>query len=183
VLLVVAGPSGVGKGTIVRELLAARPDVWFSVSMTTRAPRPGEVHGRDYLFVDRAEFEARQAAGGFLESFDVYGDLKGTPRAPVEEHLARGEHVLLEIDVQGALAVREVFPDAVLVFVQAPDPDEQRRRLIARATDDPGQLAVRLATAAAELEMAHEFDHVVVNDDVGRAVRQLAGILDGHTAG
>src|SRR5207249_963618 len=123
-------PSGVGKGTIVQGLLARRPDLWFSVSMTTRPARPGEVDGRDYSFVARSTFEALRAAGGFLESFEVYGELKGTPRAPVEEHLARGQSVLLEVDVQGARAVQRAFPEATIVFVRAPDPEEQRRRLI-----------------------------------------------------
>src|SRR3954469_8205837 len=128
-LLVLAGPSGVGTGTIVERLLARVPGVWESVSYTTRPARPGEVDGVDYHFVSRAEFEALRDGGGFLEWFEVFGDLKGTPRGPVEERLATGADVLLEIDVQGALAVRQVFPDAVLVFVKPPSLDELRRRL------------------------------------------------------
>lgn len=176
----VAGPSGVGKGTIVRKLLARDRRLWLSVSATTRARKEGEVAGRDYLFVDRSDFGRRCDRGEFLEWFDVYGDLYGTPRAPVEEHLAAGDDVVLEIDVQGALAVKEAFPDAVLVFVKAPSRDEQRRRLLARGREDPAVMERRLARAAAEETAADRFDHVVVNDDVDRAVAEVAAILAGH---
>jgi guanylate kinase len=163
----------------VRRLLARDPRVWFSVSATTRPPRPAEVGGRDYLFVGRGEFERLRAAGGFLESFDVYGDLKGTPRAPVEEHLARGDDVLLELDVQGAMAVREAFPDALLVFVKPPSRAVQRRRLASRDKGaDPAYLERRLAEAEAEEAAAHHFDAVVVNDDLDRAVAEVAAILE-----
>jgi guanylate kinase len=175
---VIVGPSGVGKGTVVRKLLERDPSIWLSVSVTTRAPRPGEVDGVDYRFVDRDEFLAIRDAGGFLEWFDVFGELKGTPRAPVEEHLAAGQDVLLEIDVQGALAVREAFPDAaLLVFVRPPSREEQRRRLVERGVDDPAEIERRLAGAAAEEAYAGEFDAVVVNDDVDTAVDEVAGIL------
>ena len=176
-LLVIAGPSGVGKGTVVKKLLERDPSLWLSVSATTRPPRPGEAHGVDYLFIDKPEFEALRDADGFLEWFEVYGDLKGTPRGPVEEHLAAGDDVLLEIDVQGALKVRDVFPEAVLVFVRPPSPEELRRRLAARGTESPADLERRLAAAAAEEAQADRFDEVVVNDDVERAVAQVAGIL------
>jgi guanylate kinase len=170
----------VGKGTIVRRLLARDPRLWFSVSATTRPRRADEVEGRDYLFLDRDEFERLRDAGGFLEWFDVYGDLKGTPRAPVEEHLAAGDDVLLEVDVQGALAVREAFPDAVLVFIRVPSRDEQRRRLLERGEDDPEAIERRLARADAEEALADRFDAVVVNDDPDRAADQVAAILRAH---
>jgi guanylate kinase len=179
VLLVLAGPSGVGKGTIVARLRTEVPDLWESVSCTTRAPRPGEVDGVDYRFLTRADFEALRDAGGFLEWFEVFGDLKGTPRGPVEEHLAAGDDVLLEIDVQGALAVRQQLPEAVLVFVAPPSAAELRRRLEARATETPEALERRLTAAAAEQARASEFDAVVVNDDVARATAEVAGILAG----
>lgn len=173
----VAGPSGAGKGTVVRELLARDPRLWLSVSATTRARRPGEVEGRDYTFVSREEFERLRDGDGFLEWFDVYGDLKGTPRAPVAEHLAAGDDVLLELDVNGAMAVREQFPDAVLVFVRPPSREAQRQRLVERGHDEPGAVERRLDEADAEEAQAWRFDAVVVNDDVGRAVDQVAAIL------
>ena len=174
-----AGPSGVGKGTIVAGLLARDPGLWASVSYTTRPPRPDEIDGVDYHFVTRAEFEALRDSGGFLEWFEVFGDLKGTPRAPVEERLAAGGDVLLEIDVQGALKVRQGFPEALLVFVKPPSPEELRRRLASRGTESPADLERRLAAAAEEEAQAGEFDAVVVNDDVDQAVGQVAGILAG----
>jgi len=164
----------------VRRLLDRDPRLWFSVSATTRPRRADEVEGRDYLFLDREEFERLRDAGGFLEWFDVYGDLKGTPRAPVEEHLAAGADVLLEVDVQGALAVRGAYPDAVLVFVKAPSRDEQRRRLVERGEDDPEAIERRLARADAEEALADRFDAVVVNDDPDRAAEEVAAILRGY---
>ncbi len=173
-----AGPSGAGKGSIVRRLLEREPALWWSVSVTTRQPRAGEVEGVDYRFVSRDDFEAARDAGGFLEWFEVYGDLKGTPRAPVEEHLAAGDDVLLEVDVQGAMAVRRAFPDALLVFVRPPSRSVQRRRLLERDPQaDPADLERRLAEAEAEEALAAQFDGVVVNDDLDRAVEQVAAIL------
>src|SRR4029077_17637746 len=160
------------------------PDLQWSVSWTTRAARPGETPGVDYHFKTREEFEAVRDAGGFLEWFEVYGDLKGTPRAFVTESLGAGHDVLLEIDVQGALAVREVEPDALLVFVRAPSPEEQRRRLEERAADDPEAIDRRLAGAAAEEEIARaQFDAVIVNDDVERAATELAAIVESRRSG
>jgi guanylate kinase len=176
-LLVVAGPSGVGKGTIVRRLLERDPYLWYSVSATTRAPRAGEVDGRDYRFLSRGDFEQLRDEGGFLEWFEVYGDLKGTPRAPVEERLAREDDVVLELDVQGALAVREQFPDALLVFVKPPSRAEQRRRLEERGQDTQESVMRRLAQAEAEEALEDRFDAVVVNKDVDRATEELAAIL------
>ena len=175
-----AGPSGVGKGTIVRKLLERDPHLWLSVSATTRSRRDGEVDGKDYVFLDRHEFERIRDEGGFLEWFDVYGDLYGTPRGPVEAHLADGDDVLLEVDVQGALAVREKYPDAVLVFVKAPSREEQRRRLLDRGQDDPEAIERRLAQAEEEEQAADRFDAVVVNDDADRAAREVAAILGTH---
>jgi guanylate kinase len=181
VLLVLAGTSGAGKGTIGRLLLQREPSLRWSVSWATRPPRPGEIDGRDYWFRSREEFERLRDAGGFLESFDVYGDLKGTPREPIERWLAEGDDVLLEIDVQGALKVKRALPEAVLVFVKTPSRDEQRRRLTERGHDDPEAIERRLAEATAEEQVAAEhFDRVVVNDDLERAVGEVAGILAGR---
>lgn len=178
VLLVVAGPSGVGKGTILRRLLAEEPDLWFSVSLTDRPPRSDEVDGRDYCFVSREEFERIRGEGGFLEWFEVFGDLKGTPRGPIEERLAAGGDVLLEIDVQGALAVRAQMPDALLVFVRPPSREVQRERLTGRDPDaDAAGLETRLAQADAEEAEAEHFDAVVVNDDLDRAVAEIRAFL------
>jgi len=182
VLLVLAGPSGVGKGTIVGALLDRDPSLWYSISATSRPPRPGEVDGRDYRFLSRGDFESLVAEGGFLEWFDVYGDLKGTPRAPVQKHLAAGDDVLLEIDVQGALAVRESFPDAVLVFVRPPSREAQRERLERRGTDAPEVIDRRLAEAEAEEALADRFDAVVVNDAADAAVSEVAAILNRRRA-
>ena len=146
--------------------------------MTNRAPRPGEVEGRDYHFISTEEFDALRDAGGLLESFEVYGDLKGTPRAPIEEHLAAGDDVLVEVDVNGARAIREALPDAFIVFVRPPSRAAQTARLRAR---DPGAsdatLARRLAEAAAEEAQAGGFDAVVVNDEAARAVGELEALL------
>jgi len=179
VLLVLAGTSGAGKGTLGRLLRAQDPSLGWSVSWTTRPARPGEIPGLDYHFVSREEFEALRDAGGFLECFEVYGDLKGTPRQFVDEALAQGHDVMLELDVNGALAVREKIPDALLVFVRAPSRDEQRRRLEDRAADDPDAIERRLARAEAEEQVARErFDAVIVNDDVDRAAAELTAILE-----
>ncbi len=183
-LLVVAGPSGVGKGTLLRGLLEREPNLWFSVSATTRVPRAGEVNGVDYWFVTRDDFERVRDDGGFLEWFEVYGDLKGTPLHPIETALADGQDVLLEVDVQGALAVRDVMPGAVLVFVRSPSADVQRARLLRRGSETPDSVERRLATAAIEENQVDRFDHVVVNeeDQVEQGVERLAAILAGHRA-
>jgi guanylate kinase len=177
VLLVIAGPSGVGKGTIVARLKEREPALSWSVSWTTRAPRAGEVHDVDYHFTTRDEFERLRDADGFLEWFEVYGDLKGTPEAAVSDALAAGRDVLLEVDVNGALAVRRKHPEAVLVFVRPPSREEQRLRLERRGQDTPEQIERRLAAAAAEERQAEQFDFVVENDDVDRAVGEVAAIL------
>lgn len=185
VLLVLSGPSGVGKGAVGKALRARFPDLAWSVSWATRAPRAGEQHGVDYFFVSRDEFLAERDAGGFLEWFDVYGDLKGTPKAPVLEHLAAGRDVLVEVDVQGALAIKEALPEAVLVFLRPPSREAQRERFLRRAGDDASQLATleqRLDAAAAEEALAPRFDYVVVNDDLERAVDEVAAILTSRRA-
>jgi guanylate kinase len=179
VLLVLAGTSGAGKGTIGARLRASDPRLHWSVSWTTRPARAGEVEGVDYHFVTRAEFERLRDAGGFLEWFEVYGDLKGTPAEYVRRELDAGHDVMLEIDVQGALAVKRALPEALLVFVQAPSREEQRRRLEARGSETPESIARRLDRAEAEERTgAEEFDAVVVNDDVDRAVGRVAAILN-----
>lgn len=177
-LVVVVGPSGVGKGTVIRELLAAHPEVWLSVSATTRAPRPGEVDGVHYTFVSDHEFDDLVASGGMLEWAEVFGmNRYGTPRNPVQEHLARGEDVLLEVDLAGARQVRETAPDAIQVFIAPPSFAELEGRLRGRATESDEARARRLATAHEELAAVDEFDLVIVNSDVSDAARQLAAVM------
>lgn len=173
-----AGPSGVGKGTLVRELIDRHPEIWISISATTRAPRAGEVSGVHYLFLDEAEFLASKEDGGFLEAFEVFGNWYGTPREPVVDRLDQGFDVLLEIDTVGALAVQDLAEDDEAisvrsVFVRAPSRAEQERRLRLRATDSEDTIERRLAEAETEESRAHRFDSVIVNDDLDAALRRL----------
>ncbi len=180
-LYVVAGPSGAGKTTVIKKALE-EVEVRLSVSATTRAPRPGEVDGRDYLFLSEEEFERLEEAGEFLEWEEVYGHRYGTPRGPVEEAIAGGEDVLLEIDVKGALAVERLVPGARLVFIMPPSSDDLKDRLEGRA-DGKTEIDRRLEVAPWELEVgARDFDEVIVNDDLEEAAARLAGVLRGETA-
>lgn len=174
----ISGPSGVGKGTVVRRLLEARSPLVFSVSCTTRDPRPGEVDGAQYRFVSEEEFDRLVAGGAFLEWARVFGERYGTLAADVERALGEGRDMLLEVDVQGARSVRERVPEAVLVFLQPPSEEELARRLAARGTEAGDDLARRLAEARREMAQATWFDHVVVNDDVGRAADAVLAIID-----
>jgi guanylate kinase len=177
-LVVLAGPTAVGKGTLVRALRDHNPEVWVSVSATTRAPRPGEVDGVHYRFVSDDEFDDMIAAGKFLEWAVVHGTHRyGTLRAPVEEHLAARVPSILEIDLQGARQVKETMPDALFVFVAPPSWEELERRLVGRGTEGPEERARRLETARDELAAASEFDLIVVNDELERAVDELEGIV------
>jgi len=177
---VIAGPSGVGKGSVVRSIMERVPDApALSVSVTTRAPRPGEVHGVHYLFVSDAAFDRMIEERDLLEWAPVVGHRSGTPRHPVEESLAGGRDVILEIDVQGAEQVRRLVPDAVLIFLAPPSMQELERRLRGRGTETEDGIAGRLAVAEREMERRPLFDHVVVNDDLVRASSQVAAIIDG----
>ncbi len=173
-LVVLAGPTAVGKGTVAAYVRAHFPHVWLSVSMTTRAPRPGEVDGVHYHFVDHHEFDRLVAAGELLEYAVVHGRAKyGTPRGPVERALREGRLALLEIDLQGARQVRETMPGALFAFLSPPSWEELVRRLVGRGTETPEEREARLATARRELAAAAEFDIVIVNDDVRRASEEL----------
>jgi guanylate kinase len=178
-IIVVAGPSGVGKGSVVRELLARDPEgLALSVSVTTRPARPGEVDGVDYRFVDAATFDRMVAAGELLEWAEVFGGQRyGTPAEPVRRALAAGRDVILEVDVQGAAQVRERVPDAVLVLLVPPSLEELERRLRGRGTESEGRIAERLRRARSELDEVRRFDHVVVNDDVAAAADRVAAII------
>ncbi|UER54194.1 guanylate kinase [Kineosporiaceae bacterium SCSIO 59966] len=173
-LTVLAGPTAVGKGTVSADVRARYPQVWVSVSATTRPPRPGEVDGVHYRFVDDATFDQMIADGGLLEWAVVHGRYRyGTPRDPVRKALAKGRPALLEIDLQGARQVRQTMPDALFVFLAPPSWEELVRRLVGRGTEDPEERERRLATARVELAAESEFDVTVVNDDVHRATDEL----------
>jgi guanylate kinase len=172
----------VGKGTVVRRLLTNHPEVRLSVSVTTRRPRSSERDAIDYRFVTDDEFDRLIEGGELLEWAEIVGHRSGTPAGPVEEALAAGTDVLLEIDVQGAFQVRERVPGAVLIFLDPPSLEELERRLRARGTEDEARLARRLETAGGELEQRPFFDHVVVNDDVDRATSELEAILEASRA-
>jgi len=176
---VLAGPSGVGKGTIVRRLLVRDPDrLRLSVSATTREPRPAEVDGVDYRFVSDDAFDAMVADGELLEWAEIVGHRSGTPRAFVDEQLAEGRDVILEIDVAGAAQVRERVPEAVLVFLEPPSLEELERRLRGRGTESEAAIRDRLAVAQDELAQTAWFDHVIVNDDAARATEEAAAIIE-----
>ena len=175
--VVIAAPSGAGKTSLARSLVQRSPGLEFSVSATTRPPRPQEQHGRDYYFVDDAEFDRKTAQGELLEWAEVHGRRYGTPRRSIEEPLARGHTVVLDIDVQGAWQVRSAFPAAVLIFILPPNVAELTRRLSGRGSEGEAELKVRMETARRELGAARDFDYVVVNDDFEAAVSALQAIL------
>jgi guanylate kinase len=172
-LIVVSGPSGAGKSTLIRASLEEVPELAYSVSATTRRPRPGEVDGIDYIFLSRQEFERWIQEGRFLEWAEYSGNLYGTPERKVEEFLDEGKSVILELELQGARQVRVKRPDAVMVFVRAPSLEETRRRLTGRATESEEALESRLATAVGEVAARDEFDHEVINENRERARRDM----------
>ncbi|MCA0179642.1 MAG: guanylate kinase [Actinobacteria bacterium] len=178
-LTVLAGPTAVGKGSVSAYIREHVPSVWLSVSATTRPPRPGEVDGVHYHFVDDAQFERLLAEGELLEWAVVHGRAKyGTPRGPVLAAIAEGRSPLLEIDLQGARQVRESMPEALFVFLAPPSWEELVRRLVGRGTESEGERERRLDTARVELAAVREFDVVIVNDDVERAARELVSLMD-----
>nr|WP_245725672.1 guanylate kinase [Propionibacterium cyclohexanicum] len=175
---VISGPTAVGKGTVVSRLQKLYPQIFVSVSATTRPPRPGEVDGVSYHFLDDRSFDQLLASGGLLEWATVHGAARyGTPREPVERAVAQGRRVVLEIDLQGARQVRESYPKAVQIFLAPPSWDELIRRLRGRGTETPAQQARRLRTAREELAAESEFDHVVVNDEVQKTIDELVGLM------
>jgi guanylate kinase len=176
-VFVITGPSGVGKGTLIRTLRERMPELELSVSATTRGPRPGETDGVDYHFLSDAEFQRRVDAGDFVEHATYSGRRYGTLRSELDRRTGAGAPVVLEIEVQGARQVRETMPEAIRVFIAPPSREALRTRLVGRGTDDAAEVAARLRTADAELAAQDEFAHVVVNDRLDDAVEELTGIV------
>ena len=177
IVFVITGPSGVGKGTLIRTLRERIPELDLSVSATTRAARPGEEHGVHYHFLDDAEFEARVQAGDFVEHARYAGHQYGTLRSELERRMAEAAGVVLEIEVQGARQIRAAMPEAVQVFIAPPSEEALRTRLVGRGTDAPEQVEARLRTAREELRAQREFPHVVVNDRLDEAVDELEALV------
>lgn len=175
-LIVISGPSGAGKGTICKALLD-KNDFWLSVSATTRQPREGEVHGKNYYFIDREEFLSRIKNNDFLEYAEVYGNFYGTPKSNVIEMLENGKDVILEIDIQGALKVKEVFPEGVFIFILPPSMEELKKRIIKRGSETPESLMTRFKSAYKEINYVSKYSYAVVNDTVEEAVKKIESIV------
>jgi guanylate kinase len=176
-LIVISAPSGAGKTSIARGILARHPGMRFSVSATTRPRRAGEADGRDYFFLSREEFERRVAAGAFAEWEEIYGDLYGTLCSEIDRALESGETLLFDVDVKGGLSVKKLYPEAVLIFVEPPGMDVLIERLQNRRTEDPAALQRRLERVPMELSLGMRFDHRVVNDVLERAIDEVDGIV------
>jgi guanylate kinase len=181
-VFVITGPSGVGKGTLIRTLLERMPDLELAVSATTRSPRPGEDHGVHYHFLDDAEFDRRVAEGDFVEHAEYSGRRYGTLRSELEKRVEAGHSVVLEIEVQGARQIARTMPDAVRIFIAPPSEETLRLRLVGRGTDDMDQIERRLEVAKAELQAQDEFAHIVHNDRLDEAVGELEQIVRSASA-
>lgn len=177
-LIVVTGPSAVGKGTICHALRQETPNLHWSVSCTTRKQRPGEVHGKDYFFIDEAEFRRRIEAGELLEWAQVYSNYYGTPRQYVDEMIENGHDIILDIDMQGARRVRDMYPGSVFVFVIPPSMEALRQRIIGRGTESDEAVRLRLEQAPKWIEEGLQYDYVIVNDDLQEAVRHLRTVIE-----
>ncbi len=177
ILIVVSGFSGAGKGTLMKRLLERYDNYALSISMTTRLPRPGEEHGKHYFFVDRDEFEKHIEDDGLIEYADYCGNYYGTPRAYVEKCLEEGRDVILEIEIQGALKIKNKFPDAVLLFVTPPDAGELQRRLASRGTETEDVIRKRLSRAVEEAQGVEKYDYIVVNDELEKCVEDIHAIM------
>ncbi|PMB18579.1 guanylate kinase [Fischerella thermalis] len=178
-LIVLTGPSGVGKGTLMRSLLARHPELYYSVSATTRSPRPGEIDGKDYYFISRSKFEQLVAAGEFLEWAEFAGNYYGTPREPVINQICSGKLVLLEIELEGARQIRRSFPEALSIFILPPSFSELEKRIRTRGQDSEEAIARRLRRAQEEINAADEFDIQIVNDDFETTLKSIEATLFG----
>lgn len=177
-LIIISGPSGVGKGTLCDKVLSKYPDIAKSVSITTRQPRKGEINGRDYYFVTKEQYDEIKNRDGFLETFSIYGNYYGTPSDFVTQKLDSGVNVLLEIDVQGALTVKNKMPEAKLIFIAPPSIEHLKSRLSKRNTEDETSYNIRINAAQAELDNKEKYDYIVVNDDLETAANKICGIID-----
>lgn len=177
-LIVVSGPSGAGKGTICKEILSRRDDLFVSISATTRDPRKGEVDGLNYFFTDRKEFEDMIERDEFIEHAEVYKNLYGTPKKYVLDKLQKGENCLLEIDIQGALQVKKKYPEGVYIFILPPSMAELKNRIIGRGSETPESLERRFSSAYDEIEFVNQYDYYIINDDVKRAADVMEAIID-----
>lgn len=180
--IILSAPSGGGKTTIARALVSQRKDIGYSVSCTTRSPRPGEIPGKDYYFLSRSEFLAKRERGEFAESAEVHGNLYGTLRSEVLRVLGAGTHVLMDIDVQGAVQFTRVFPQSVTIFILPPSAEVLLQRLRIRQTESAQELANRLQSALQELQSVDEYEYVVVNDDLGQALHRIESIIDAEVS-
>jgi guanylate kinase len=177
-LIVVSGPSGCGKTTIAQQILKRHPEMTFSISATTRARRANEADGRDYFFISKEDFERRIARGELIEWEQIYGDYYGSLKAEIDRAFREGKSILLDVDVKGALSIKKLYGvQAVIIFIRPPDPETLARRLKNRKTESPETLKVRMERVAMELELAHEFDHTIVNDLLPAAVDLVDAIV------
>lgn len=176
-LIVLTGPSGVGKGTLLKSLLARHSELHYSVSFTTRSPRPGEIHGKHYYFTNRSQFEQMVAQGEFLEWAEFAGNYYGTPKKAVAEQILAGNSVLLEIELDGARQIHSFFPNALRIFILPPSLEELEQRLRGRGQDSPEAIARRLRRAQEEIDAAGEFDIQIINDNLATAVEKIAAVL------
>jgi guanylate kinase len=177
-LIVISGPSGVGKDTIIQRMRDLLPDVYYAVTATTRERRPGEMHGVHYLFYTSDEFDGHLAASEFLEHAAVYGNMYGVPKAPIRDALRRGKDVVVKVDPQGAQTIRQIAPEALLIFLLPPSMEELGRRLRSRKTDDPVALMRRINIASREIATSEHFDYFVINDTVEQAVQDIQEIIN-----
>ena len=180
--IILSAPSGVGKTTIAKAILSGRKDIGYSVSCTTRQPRPGEIQGKDYYFISRTEFLTKREKGDFAESAEVHGNLYGTLRSEVLKVLESGRHVLMDVDVQGAVQFMRVFPQSVTIFVLPPSAEVLLERLRMRKTESAQELADRLQSALQELQSVDEYEYVVVNDNLDEAIKRIGSIIDAEVS-